>query len=152
MRAETVNPYLASKGSALLTESKRVADLVSRPDVSLHELLHYVPRRTFEKYEIELPSEENPFAAPSRKEILDAVEIDIKYRGYIEREKLIADKLSRLEELIIPENFDYDKVFGLTIECRQKFKKYNPRTIAQASRISGVSPADISVLLVYFGR
>lgn len=152
MRAETVNPYLASKGSALLTESKRVVDLVSRPDVSLHELLHYVPRRTFEKYEIELPSEENPFAAPSRKEILDAVEIDIKYRGYIEREKLIADKLSRLEELIIPENFDYDKVFGLTIECRQKFKKYNPRTIAQASRISGVSPADISVLLVYFGR
>lgn len=152
MKAETVNPYLASKDSALLMESKRVSEIVSRPDVSLQELLPYVPRRTFEKYEIKLPSEENRFAAPSRKEILDAVEIDIKYRGYIEREKLIVDKLSRLEELVIPENFDYDKVFGLTIECRQKFKKYNPRTIAQASRISGVSPADISVLLVYFGR
>ena len=64
----------------------------------------------------------------------------------------MAEKIHKLENLIIPEGFDFDKVSGLTIECRQKFKKYAPRTIAQASRISGVSPADISVLLVYFGR
>ena len=84
--------------------------------------------------------------------MIESVEIGIKYKGYIAREKAIADKIARLEDLHIPADFDFDKVSGLTIECRQKFKKYQPRTIAQASRISGVSPADISVLLVYFGR
>ena len=86
------------------------------------------------------------------KEVADSVEIAIKYKGYIDREQRIADKIQRLEDLIIPEDFDFDRVSGLTIECRQKLKRYTPRTIAQASRISGVSPADISVLLVYFGR
>ena len=80
------------------------------------------------------------------------MDIQLKYAGYIDREIQNAEKLQRLENLIIPDGFDFDKVSGLTIECRQKFKKYNPRTIAQASRISGVSPSDISVLLVYFGR
>ena len=87
-----------------------------------------------------------------RREILDSSEISIKYKGYIQREQQMADKIKRLENLIIPEGFDFDKVESLSIECRQKLKKYSPRTIAQASRISGVSPADISVLLVYFGR
>ena len=87
-----------------------------------------------------------------RREILDSSEISIKYKGYIEREQQMADKIMRLENLAIPENFDFDRVESLSIECRQKLKKYAPRTIAQASRISGVSPADISVLLVYFGR
>ncbi len=87
-----------------------------------------------------------------KKEILDSCEINIKYKGYIQREQQMADKIMRLENLIIPEGFDFDRVESLSIECRQKLKKYSPRTIAQASRISGVSPADISVLLVYFGR
>ena len=87
-----------------------------------------------------------------KREILDSSEISIKYKGYIQRERQMADKIMRLENLTIPENFDFDKVESLSIECRQKLKKYAPRTIAQASRISGVSPADISVLLVYFGR
>ena len=87
-----------------------------------------------------------------KKEILDSSEISIKYEGYIQREQQMADKIMRLENLSIPENFDFDKVESLSIECRQKLKKYSPRTIAQASRISGVSPAYISVLLVYFGR
>ena len=87
-----------------------------------------------------------------KREILDSSEISIKYKGYIEREKQMADKIMRLENLIIPEGFDFDKVESLSIECRQKLKKYSPRTIAQASRISGISPADVSVLLVYFGR
>jgi tRNA U34 5-carboxymethylaminomethyl modifying enzyme MnmG/GidA len=87
-----------------------------------------------------------------KKEILDSSEISIKYKGYIQREQQMADKIMRLENLAIPENFDFDKVESLSIECRQKLKKYSPRTIAQASRISGISPADISVLLVYFGR
>jgi tRNA uridine 5-carboxymethylaminomethyl modification enzyme len=87
-----------------------------------------------------------------KREVLDSSEISIKYKGYIQREQQMADKIMRLENLIIPEGFDFDRVESLSIECRQKLKKYSPRTIAQASRISGVSPADISVLLVYFGR
>ena len=87
-----------------------------------------------------------------KREVLDSSEIAIKYKGYIQREQQMADKIMRLENLIIPEDFDFDRVESLSIECRQKLKKYAPRTIAQASRISGVSPADISVLLVYFGR
>jgi len=84
--------------------------------------------------------------------IIEIVDTHIKYRGYIERERQLADKILRLESLKIPEGFDFDKIASLSIECRQKLKKYNPSTIAQASRISGVSPADIAVLLVYFGR
>ena len=134
LSAEKVNPYLESVGTAPITESKKIADLVSRPQVSLAALLEFVPRGTF------------------TREVIEAVEIAIKYKGYIDREKQLADKISRLENLIIPENFDFSSISGLTIECRQKLAKYNPRTLAQASRISGVSPADISVLLVYFGR
>ena len=87
-----------------------------------------------------------------KRDVIDSCEIGIKYKGYIQREQQMADKIMRLENLYIPEGFDFDKVESLSIECRQKLKKYSPRTIAQASRISGVSPADISVLLVYFGR
>lgn len=128
------NPYLISKGSTTISESKKIAELTARPELSLEELLQIVPRGTFSKEEIE------------------SVEISIRYKGYIDRELKMAEKINRLEELTIPEGFDFDKVSGLTIECRQKFKRYSPRTIAQASRISGVSPSDISVLLVYFGR
>ena len=84
--------------------------------------------------------------------MVESVEISSKYAGYILREESLAEKMVRLENIIIPEDFDFDRISGLTIECRQKFKRYQPRTIAQASRISGVSPSDISVLLVYFGR
>ena len=129
-----VNPYLQSVHSSLITESRRIADLATRPEVSLEELLQIVPRGTYQQDEIE------------------SVEISIRYRGYIERELAMATKLRRLEDLRIPESFDFGKVSGLTIECRQKLAKYHPLTIAQASRIPGVSPADISVLLVYFGR
>ena len=87
-----------------------------------------------------------------RSTILESLEIEIKYEGYIERERNLADKIQRLENLRIPEGFDFDRIESLSIECRQKLKRYAPTTIAQASRISGVSPADISVLLVYFGR
>lgn len=86
------------------------------------------------------------------REILDNAEILLKYRGYIVREKQLADKISHLESLIIPDGYDYDKILGLSIECRQKLKRYLPRTIGQASRISGVSPSDISILLIHFGR
>ncbi|MBR6346832.1 MAG: tRNA uridine-5-carboxymethylaminomethyl(34) synthesis enzyme MnmG [Bacteroidales bacterium] len=86
------------------------------------------------------------------KEVVESVEIKLKYKGYIEREEKQAEKIARLENLKIPADFDFDSLNGLSIECRQKLKRYRPETIAQASRISGVSPADISVLLVFFGR
>jgi tRNA uridine 5-carboxymethylaminomethyl modification enzyme len=86
------------------------------------------------------------------REVLEQTEIQVKYSGYIAKEKLNADKLQRLEGVKIPENFDYDKLKSLSTEARQKLKKIQPRTVSQASRISGVSPSDISVLLVYMGR
>ena len=107
------------------------------------------------EYPVSLLDQESMDAAINenyKREVLDSSEISIKYKGYIQREQQMADKIMRLENLIIPDNFDFDKVESLSIECRQKLKKYAPKTIAQASRISGVSPADISVLLVYFGR
>ena len=142
--AAAINPYLSKIGSATLSESKRVEDLASRPELTLAKLLEFVPRGTLGRYN--LTQEDIP------EEVSESAEIEIKYRGYIDREKRMAEKLHRLEELKIPEGVDFDSLTGLTIECRQKLKRYKPATIAQASRISGVSPADISVLLVYFGR
>ena len=132
-----INPYLASVGEASIDGSKRAADLLVRPNVNLNGILENVqnvPRGTWEE------------------EVLEATEIEIKYAGYIDREKRVAEKILRLEDLAIPEDFDFFKLTALSMECRIKLDRYRPRTIAQASRISGVSPADISVLLVYFGR
>ena len=152
LRADVINDYLSESDSATLSESKRISDLASRPEISLDRLLNFVPRGTFIKFSVDLPEVEDVGSSQRRKEIIDSVEIGVKYKGYIEREKSIAEKIARLEDLKIPQDFDFDKVSGLTIECRQKLLRYKPTTIAQASRISGVSPADISVLLVYFGR
>ncbi len=134
LRPEAVNPYLESRSSTPISESKHLVELVSRPELSLEELLHFVPRGTFPQ------------------EVVTSVEVSLKYAGYIEREKQQAEKNNRLEYIKIPADFDFDGIQGLSIECRQKLAKYKPETIAQASRISGVSPSDISVLLVYFGR
>lgn len=134
VRADWINDYLVSRGSAPLKDSRALADLVARPELSLADLLQIVPCGTFSP------------------EAMAAVEVGIKYKGYIEREKLQAEKNNRLEYVSIPADFDFDRIQSLSIECRQKLKRYKPETIAQASRISGVSPADIAVLLVYFGR
>ena len=134
VKPEDANPVLAQFGSAPIAESKHLSELVSRPEVSLSNMMRFVPRGTFSE------------------DVVTSVEVSLKYAGYIEREKLQAEKNSRLEYIRIPSDFDFSKIQGLTIECRQKLAKYKPETIAQASRISGVSPADISVLLVYFGR
>lgn len=131
-----VDSLFTSLGSTPLSESKSVSELVLRPEIHLQDLLNIVPRGTNKE----------------DSKVVESVEISLKYKGYIEREQKLADKIKRLEDLKIPEGFDFDKVSGLTIECRQKLAKYQPVTLAQASRISGVSPADISVLLVYFGR
>ena len=131
------NPVLSSLGSTPLSESKKLVDLVSRPEVSLSDFMDLVPRGTNSWFS---------------SEVVSAVEISVKYSGYIEREKAQADKNRRLEYIRIPSDFDFDSLQGLSIECRQKLKRYKPESIAQASRISGISPSDISVLLVYFGR
>ncbi len=145
---DVVNSYLDSVGTSLLDSRKKISDLVSRPQVNLNEILNNVPCGTFNKYGL-FPEKYDSYLW---EEIQESVEIRLKYSGYIEREQRLAEKMLRLENLVIPDDFDFDRVNSLSIECRQKLKKYAPRTIAQASRISGVSPADISVLLVYFGR
>lgn len=130
-----INPLLESRGSSPIVESKKLSDIATRPEVKVDDLMGFVPRGT--NYS---------------KEELESADISIKYKSYIEREKRMADKIKHLEDLIIPRGFDFSKVTSLSIECRQKLERYKPETIAQASRISGVSPSDISVLLLYFGR
>ena len=170
IKPDQINSYLVSVGSAEIDSKKRIADIVVRPQVSLKEVFDNVPHGTKEKYLIDVESDcsvqcEMPdverlgllAGGDSAKsycadEIFQSCEISVKYKGYIDRERKMADKIMRLEKLEIPSDFDFDKISSLSIESRQKLKKYAPRTIAQASRISGVSPADISVLLVYFGR
>ncbi|MBO8474696.1 MAG: tRNA uridine-5-carboxymethylaminomethyl(34) synthesis enzyme MnmG [Bacteroidetes bacterium] len=170
IKPDQINSYLVSVGSAEIDSKKRIADILVRPQVSLKEVFDNVPCGTKEKYLIDIESDcsvqcEMPdverlgllAGGDSAKsycadEIFQSCEISVKYKGYIDRERKMADKIMRLEKLEIPSDFDFDKISSLSIESRQKLKKYAPRTIAQASRISGVSPADISVLLVYFGR
>ena len=164
LKPEQINPYLESVGSAPIDSSKRAADLLVRPSVSLAGLLDFLPNvprgtqddaKDLHSIALHLPWAGREVAAEVRcdeKEIFDAAEIQIKYAGYIDRERRLAEKILRLEDLAIPEDFDFQGLTALSMECRIKLERYRPRTIAQASRISGVSPADISVLLVYFGR
>lgn len=136
-----IDSYLISVGEEPLTQGRKLYDIVLRSGVTLKGLIEAVPKlRKF--------VEQEEFSA----EVLDQTEIQIKYRGYIERERFFADKLHRLENIAIPEEFDYDAMQSLTIEARQKLGRIRPSTIGQASRIPGVSPADINVLLVKFGR
>ena len=112
----------------------------------------YLPYNPVKAFNVESALENQTVVSTLGKEILESSEIAVKYRGYIEREKRIADKILKLENITIPEDFDFSKVTSLSIESRQKLIKHRPTTIAQASRIPGVSPADVSVLLVFFGR
>ncbi len=161
---ETINPHLKSKNSAEISQKRKLSDILSRPGVSIDALLQYVPRETF-CFQFAVPQDVMPLPYQQkvevteqlatqilRKEIEESAEIVIKYKGYIEREKRIADKILKLEEVLIPDKFDYSALKSISTESRHKLMKHRPKTISQASRIPGVSPADISVLLVYFGR
>lgn len=136
-----IDSYLISVGEEPLTQGRKLFDIVLRSGVTLRGLIEAAPR--LKKF-----VEKEEFSA----EVLDQTEIQIKYRGYIERERFFADKLHRLENIAIPEDFDFNAMQSLTIEARQKLTRIRPTTIGQASRIPGVSPADINVLLVKFGR
>ena len=116
-------------------------DIISRPQVTIPKIVDSIPSL-----------KEFIFDNNLREEIIEAAEVLIKYSGYIERERMLADKLSRLENLVIAGKFNYEELTNLSIEARQKLSKIQPRTIGQASRISGVSPADINVLLILMGR
>ena len=136
-----IDSYLISVGEEPLTQGRKLYDIVLRSGVTLKSLIEVVPRlKKFVEKEV------------FTTEVLDQTEIQIKYRGYIERERFFADKLHRLENIAIPEDFDFNAMQSLTIEARQKLTRIRPTTIGQASRIPGVSPADINVLLVKFGR
>ena len=136
-----IDSYLISVGEEPLSQGKKLYDIVLRSNVTIAALAEVHPnlKRFIEKEALSA-------------EVIEQAEIQIKYRGYIEREKYFADKMHRLEEIAIPDGFDYAAMQSLTIEARQKLTKIRPQTIGQASRIPGVSPADINVLLVKFGR
>lgn len=136
-----IDDYLISVNEEPLTQGKRLLDIVLRSNVTI-EGLSKVSKR-LEKF-----IAENELS----REVIEQAEIRIKYRGYIEREKYFADKMHRLEDIAIPKGFDYNSLQSLTIEARQKLSRVAPETIGQASRIPGVSPADINVLLIKFGR
>ena len=140
IRPEEVNPILESRDSAPVQQSMKMFKIAARPQLDFSDVSKFPGVRKFMK--------ENAID----EEILEQTEIHVKYSGYIEKERNSADKLQRLEDIRIPGNFDYEKVKSLSYEAREKLSKIRPESISQASRISGVSPSDVSVLLVYMGR
>ena len=137
---EEANPLLAKYDSSPMKQGDKMAKVLARPNITVADFMELPQVREF------VDSQQ------LSKEVLENTEIEIKYAGYIEKEKNNADKLNRLEDIRIPEHFNYDKLTSLSFESREKLKKIRPTTLSQASRISGVSPADISILLVYMGR
>ncbi len=135
-----INPILEDKNTAKIPQSMKLFKIAARPQLDFNDLKKLPKVEAFIK--------ENNID----NEIVEQTEIHVKYAGYIAKEKNQADKLNRLENVAIPSTFDYSKVKSLSIEARQKLTNIKPITISQASRISGVSPSDISVLLVYMGR
>lgn len=143
IKPQFVNHILVSKGSTELKQGVKLIDVIMRPQISIFDLIEDItPFKTFLK---DIP--EDRF-----NEILESAEIAIKYSGYIDREKLVADKFRRLENIVISGKFDYPKLLTISTEARQKLNEIQPETIGQASRIPGVSPSDINVLLVLLGR
>ena len=142
VHAKDINAYLNRMGYPDLQQGCKLADLIMRPNITIAGLAEAVPALT----------EAIDKITRVREEVVESTEINIKYQGYIERERIAADKLQRLDGIRIPKDFDYDKLQSLSTEARQKLNKIQPSTIGEASRIPGVSPNDVSVLLVIMGR
>ncbi|WP_418510423.1 tRNA uridine-5-carboxymethylaminomethyl(34) synthesis enzyme MnmG [Corallibacter sp.] len=140
VKPEEINPVLESKDSSLMKQSDKMFKIFARPNITIDDMRKVSSVETY----IQDHNLDN--------EVIEQAEIQVKYSGYIEKEKNNADKLNRLENIKIPQNFDYSKLKSMSFEAREKLSKIQPVTISQASRISGVSPSDISVLLVYMGR
>lgn len=137
---EEANPILTEKESSPMAQSDKMFKVFSRPQIELEDILRFEKVQEYIK-EYNLDKEE-----------IEQAEIQVKYSGYIEKERNNAEKLIRLEDIKIPENFDYSKIKSMSIEAKQKLSKIRPITISQASRISGVSPSDVSILLIHMGR
>lgn len=131
--------YLQSIQSASLTQKQKATQILLRPNVSLSDMIQFIPN---------FKEKIGSWSA----EIIEQTETQIKYDTYIEKEKEIVQRMSQLEDLLIPENFNYDRINSLSAEAQQKFKRIRPRTLGQASRISGVNPSDVQILMVYMGR
>lgn len=140
VKMEEANPILLQKGSAPMVQADKMFKVFSRPQLELEDMLKFTKVRSYvDEHQLD-------------QEIIEQAEIQVKYSGYIEKEKNNADKLTRLEDVRIPDNFDYDKIKSLSYESCEKLKKIRPVSISQASRISGVTPTDISILLIHMGR
>ncbi|MBQ8278172.1 MAG: tRNA uridine-5-carboxymethylaminomethyl(34) synthesis enzyme MnmG [Bacteroidaceae bacterium] len=142
VKAAKVNPYLEHIGSTPLQRGCKLTDLISRPEIDINGIAKTIPAL----------QERLSRIGQNTEECVEAAEIEIKYAGYIARERVLADKMQRLEAIRIKDRFDYDSITQLSTEARQKLKAINPETLAQAGRIPGVSPSDISVLLILLGR
>ena len=142
VKPKDINAFLISNNSTELAHGCKLSDLVLRPQLSINTLAEAVPSL---RQQIENITE-------IREEIIEGAEIILKYSGYIERERLIADKLNRLENIYIKDKLNYETIQSLSTEARQKLQKINPETIGQASRIPGISPSDVNILLVMMGR
>ncbi|MER3498598.1 MAG: tRNA uridine-5-carboxymethylaminomethyl(34) synthesis enzyme MnmG [Chitinophagaceae bacterium] len=134
-----INKLLEEKNSATINEKQKIEKLLLRPDIELHELAKVIPKLNAE-------------LARYEKEVIDQASIQVKYEAYIEKEKELVQRMNQLENLEIPENFDFKKIQALGNEAREKLMKIKPRTLGQASRISGINPSDVQILMVYMGR
>jgi len=139
LEPEETKDFFESVQSSALSTKQKASQVLLRPMVGLKEMAEYVQRvkdavRGFDK------------------ESIEQAEIQIKYETYIEKEKELVAKMSQLEDLLIPDNFNYEKLLSLSNEARQKFTRIKPRTLGQASRISGVNPSDVQILMVFMGR
>jgi len=142
LKPEEVNEFLEKAGTNKVHQKVKALSIASRPQVKIGALLKVM--QGSEKL--------NALNSPRFKEIEESVEIKIKYEGYIQREKIVADKIRRLESLKIPDDIDFNELVSISTEGRQKLTKIKPVNIGQAGRISGVSPSDINILLMYLGR
>jgi tRNA uridine 5-carboxymethylaminomethyl modification enzyme len=143
VKASLVNPSLEARGLQSLRQGTKLYDLILRPQLGINLLATMIP---------ELQTRLDALEDTRREEIVEAAEIRIKYHGYIEREQLIAQKIGRLEHVKIKGKFDYSSLHALSIEARQKLERIDPETVGQASRIPGISPSDINILLLLLGR
>ena len=139
---DKINSFLKEAGTTALKQKVKIIEVAKRPQVTLKELVNFIPDL----------AEIYKDCGKRGEEVLESTEISIKYEGYINRERQMADKIKRLEKISLDENFDFHKLKSISTEARQKLTRVRPRTIGQATRISGVSPSDISVLLIYMGR
>jgi tRNA uridine 5-carboxymethylaminomethyl modification enzyme len=137
LEPDQINPFFLQQENARITEKQKLEKLLLRPGIGIRDLIDVLP----DKSNFEFPEES-----------LEQAEIQVKYQVYIDKEKDLVEKMRQLEDLEIPEQFDYQRIISLGVEAREKLLKIRPKTLGQASRISGINPSDVQILMVYMGR